>query len=88
MSVSVCVCACVRVCMHVCVCIHYILQLLLYCIVLLLKTDRGHSSVVTALEFKSEDPGFDPLVGQGEEYVSQPVVGSHKNAVHIHLASD
>ena len=26
---------------------------------------RGCSSVVRALEFKSEDPGFDPLVGQG-----------------------
>ena len=25
----------------------------------------GRSSVVRASEFKSEDPGFDPMVGQG-----------------------
>ena len=27
----------------------------------------GRSSVVTASEFKSEDPGFNPLAGQGGE---------------------
>ena len=26
----------------------------------------GRNSVVSALEFKSEDPGFDPLVGHGD----------------------
>ena len=28
--------------------------------------DGGRGSVVRDLEFKSEDPGFDPLVGQGK----------------------
>ena len=32
----------------------------------LLTSDGGHSSVVRVLEFKSEDPGFDPLMGQGQ----------------------
>ena len=30
------------------------------------RVGGGRSSVVSALEFKSEDPGFDPLMGQGE----------------------
>ena len=31
------------------------------------NNNGGHSSVVE-LEFKSEDPGIDPLVGQGEKH--------------------
>ena len=30
-----------------------------------MHTNRGRSSVVKTSEFKSEDPGFDPLEGQG-----------------------
>ena len=29
--------------------------------------DAGRGSVVRDLEFKSEDPGFDPLAGKGGE---------------------
>ena len=29
----------------------------------------GRGSVVRESEFKPEDPGFDPLAGQGEEYI-------------------
>ena len=28
--------------------------------------DAGHGSVVSESEFKPEDPGFDPLAGQGD----------------------
>ena len=37
-----------------------------------LVQNRGCSSVVRESEFKSEDPGFDPMVGQGEEQVFCP----------------
>ena len=30
------------------------------------RGDWGRSSVVRESEFKAEDPGFDPLAGQGE----------------------
>ena len=33
---------------------------------------RGRSSVIRELEFKSEDPGFDTLAGQGENQVFCP----------------
>ena len=40
--------------------------------------DGGRGSVVRASQFKSEDPGFDPLAGQGEEqffYLSDSLKG-------------
>ena len=36
------------------------------------RDQGGHSSVVSASEFKSKDPGFDPLVGQGEGHFLYP----------------
>ena len=33
------------------------------------SANRERSSLVTASELKSEDPGFDPLVGQGDGQV-------------------
>ena len=38
--------------------------------------NRGHGSVVTESEFKSKDPGFDPLAGRSEEQFFCPSVNS------------
>ena len=56
-----------------CICVLYIMvvfliQILYFCSLFLLQyhlSDRRHSSVVRTLEFKSEDPEFDPVAGQG-----------------------
>ena len=58
-----CLCVCVCVCLSVCVCdIVYITTCLMGDI----------RSVVRALEFESEDPGFDPLAGHGERQFFYP----------------
>ena len=38
----------------------------------MIQLNGGRSSVGRALEFKSEDPGFHPLAGQGEGQVFYP----------------
>ena len=38
--------------------------------------DGGRISVVTESELKSEEPGFDPLAGQGEEHFFYPSVST------------
>ena len=43
-----------------------ILQMLDWWTLKVTKQNGGHSSMVRASEFKSEDSGFDPLAGQGE----------------------
>ena len=43
------------------------LNIWIHCTQLKRVHDGGCSSVVRASAFTSEDPGFDPLVGQGEE---------------------